>query len=152
VCFRAKRGFVAPGTSDIACSVPISAVTGMEPAGVPSASVEDSTLNMGIGELCVLTRASRTSIALTDHVPSEAFKAGTCWRSSTARRCTNALTCKCQMLAPRRQTLVCPHGPLARSGLGLDPRPGLRSHLLHWPSQHNLGTSVHQHCRGSCDG
>jgi hypothetical protein len=75
VRFMAEPSPTAPGTFDVACFVPSSAVTEMDPQGIPGALVADITLNMGIGELRVMTRVSRIGIAVTDHAPPEAIQA-----------------------------------------------------------------------------
>jgi hypothetical protein len=75
VRFMAKPSTAAPGTFDVACFVPKSAVTEMDPQSVPGALVADIMLSMGIGELRVMTRVSRIGIAVTDQPPPEAVKA-----------------------------------------------------------------------------
>jgi hypothetical protein len=57
------------------CFVPDSAVTKMDPEGIPGALVTDVMLNMGIGELRVMTRVSRIGIAVTNHPPPKAIQA-----------------------------------------------------------------------------
>ncbi|WP_028997120.1 hypothetical protein [Azohydromonas australica] len=68
----AEPSSTAPGT---ACSVLSSAVIEMGPQGLPGALVADVMLNMGIGELRVMTRVSRIGIAVTDHAPTKAIQA-----------------------------------------------------------------------------
>jgi hypothetical protein len=75
VRFMAEPSTAAPGTFDVACFVPDSAVTAMDPQGVPGALVADIMLSMGIGELRVMTRVSRIGIAVTNRPPPEAIPA-----------------------------------------------------------------------------
>jgi hypothetical protein len=75
VRFMAEPSTAAPGTFDVACFVPNAAVTEMAPQGVPGALVADVLLNMGIGELRVMTRVSRIGIAVTDQPPPGALQA-----------------------------------------------------------------------------
>jgi hypothetical protein len=75
VRFMAEPSSMAPGTFDIACFVPDSAVTEMDPEHLPGALVADITLNMGIGELRVMTRVSRIGTAVTNQPPPEAIHA-----------------------------------------------------------------------------
>jgi hypothetical protein len=75
VRFMAEPSTTAPGTFDVACFVPSSAVTEMDPEGLPGALVADVMLNMGIGELRVMTRVSRIGIAVTDRPPPGALQA-----------------------------------------------------------------------------
>jgi hypothetical protein len=75
VRFMAEPSSIAPGTFDIACFVPDSAVTEMDPEGLPGALVADITLSMGIGELRVMTRVSRIGIAVTNQAPPDAIEA-----------------------------------------------------------------------------
>lgn len=75
VRFMAEPSAAAPGTFDLACFVPSSAVTEMDPPGLPGAVVADIMLSMGIGELRVMTRVSRIGIAVTDLPPPDAIPA-----------------------------------------------------------------------------
>ncbi|WP_157119406.1 hypothetical protein [Azohydromonas lata] len=75
VRFMVEPSATAPGTFDVACFVPEAAVTAMDPQGVPGALVADILLNMGIGELRVMTRVSSIGIAVTDQPPPEAVQA-----------------------------------------------------------------------------
>jgi hypothetical protein len=75
VRFMAEPSSTAPGTFDLACFVPDSAVTEMDPKSLPGALVADITLSMGIGELRAMTRVSRIGIAVTNHPPPEAIPA-----------------------------------------------------------------------------
>ena len=75
VRFMAEPSATAPGTFDVACFVPSSAVTEMDPEGLPGALVADITLSMGIGELRVMTRVNRIGIAVTNQAPPEAIRA-----------------------------------------------------------------------------
>jgi hypothetical protein len=75
VRFMAEPSTAAPGTFDVACFVPESAGTEMDPQGLPSALVADILLSMGIGELRVMTRVSRIGIAVTNHPPPKAIQA-----------------------------------------------------------------------------
>jgi hypothetical protein len=75
VRFLAEPSLTAPGAFDLACFVPSSAVTEMDPQGLPGALVADVTLNMGIGEMRMMTRVSRIGIAVTDHPPPESIQA-----------------------------------------------------------------------------
>ncbi|NML16963.1 hypothetical protein [Azohydromonas caseinilytica] len=75
VRFMAEPSTAAPGTFDVACFVPTSAVTKADPEGVPGAMVADVMLSMGIGELRVMTRVSRVGIAVTDQPPPQALHA-----------------------------------------------------------------------------
>jgi hypothetical protein len=75
VRFMAEPSTAAPGTFDVACFVPESAVTAMDPQGLPGALVADVLLNMGIGELRVMMRVSRIGIAVTNHPPPKAIQA-----------------------------------------------------------------------------
>ncbi|WP_298235641.1 hypothetical protein [uncultured Azohydromonas sp.] len=74
VRFMAEPSTNVPGTFDVACFVPSSAVTEMD-QGLPGALVADVLLNMGIGELRVMTRVSRIGIAVTNHPPPKAIQA-----------------------------------------------------------------------------
>ena len=51
------------------CFVPDSAVTKMDPRGVPGALVADLALSMGIGELRVMPRVTSMGIAVMDQPP-----------------------------------------------------------------------------------
>jgi hypothetical protein len=75
VRFMAEPSTPAPGTFDVACFVPSSAVTEMDSEGLPGALAADILLNMGIGELRVVTRVSRIGIAVTDRPPPQALQA-----------------------------------------------------------------------------
>jgi hypothetical protein len=75
VRFMAEPSATAPDTFDVACFVPSSAVTEMDPEGLPGALVADITLSMGIGELRVMTRVNRIGIAVTNQAPPEAIRA-----------------------------------------------------------------------------
>jgi hypothetical protein len=75
VRFMAEPSTAAPGTFDVACFVPNSAVTEIDPPSVPGALVADIMLSMGIGELRVMTRVSRIGIAVTDQPPPQALQA-----------------------------------------------------------------------------
>jgi hypothetical protein len=75
VRFMAQASDTAPGTFDVACFVPSSAVTDMDPQSIPGALIAHIVLSMGIGELRVMTRVSRVGIAVTEQAPPEAIKA-----------------------------------------------------------------------------
>ena len=75
VRFMAEPSTAAPGTLDVACFVPDSAVTELDPQGLPGALVADITLSMGIGELRAMTPVSRIGIAVTNQAPPEAIPA-----------------------------------------------------------------------------
>ena len=75
VRFMAELSTAAPGTFDVACFVPHSAVTEMDPQGLPGALVADVMLSMGIGELRVMTRVNSIGIAVTDQPPSDSLNA-----------------------------------------------------------------------------
>jgi hypothetical protein len=74
VRFIAEPCTAAPGTFDVACFVPESAVTAMDEQSVPGAMVADIMLSMGISELRVMTRVSRIRIAMTDQPLPEAVQ------------------------------------------------------------------------------
>ncbi|WP_156901790.1 hypothetical protein [Azohydromonas australica] len=75
VRFMAAPNTAVPGTFDVACFVPSVAVTEMDPQDVPGALVADVMLNMGIGELRLMTRVRSIGIAVTDQPPPEAIPA-----------------------------------------------------------------------------
>ncbi|WP_028999973.1 hypothetical protein [Azohydromonas australica] len=75
VRFIAEPSTAAPGTFDIACFVPLSALTDQDPEDVPGALVANIVLSMGIGELRVMTRVSSIGIAVTEQPPPEALQA-----------------------------------------------------------------------------
>lgn len=75
VRFLAEPSTAAPGTFDVACFVPQSAVTDEDPEDVPGALVANIVLSLRIGELRVMTRVSSLGIAVTDRPPPEAIPA-----------------------------------------------------------------------------
>jgi hypothetical protein len=75
VRFMAEPSTTAPGTFDLACFVPQSAVTDEDPEHVPGALVANIVLSMGIGELRAMTRVSSIGIAVTEQPPPEAIPA-----------------------------------------------------------------------------
>jgi hypothetical protein len=75
VRFMAEPSTAAPDTFDVACFVPRSAVTEMDPQNLPGALVADIMLNMGIGELRLMTRVRSIGIAVTDQPPPESLNA-----------------------------------------------------------------------------
>jgi hypothetical protein len=75
VRFLAEPSITAPGTFDIACFVPSSAVTDLDPQGVPGALLANIVLSMGLGELRLMTRVSSIGIAVTPRPPPEAVQA-----------------------------------------------------------------------------
>ena len=75
VRFLAEPSAIVPGTFDVACFVPTSALTEMDLEGVPGALVANFVLSMGIGELRVMTRLASIGIAVTDRAPPEALQA-----------------------------------------------------------------------------
>jgi hypothetical protein len=75
VRFMAEPSTAAPGTFDVACFVPTSAVTDMDVEPIPGALVAHIVLSMGIGELRVMTRVRSIGIAVTNQAPPEAVPA-----------------------------------------------------------------------------
>ena len=75
VRFMAEPSTTAPGTFDLACFVPQSAVTDEDPEEVPGALVANIVLSLGIGELRAMTRVSSIDIAVTEQPPPEAIPA-----------------------------------------------------------------------------
>lgn len=75
VRFLAEPSTIAPGTFDVACFVPTSALTEMDPQDVPGALVANVVLSMGIGELRVMTRVRSIGIAMTDRPPPDSVNA-----------------------------------------------------------------------------
>ncbi len=75
VRFMAEPSAAVPGTFDVACFVPESAVTAMDPKDLPGALVADILLSMGIGELRVITRVTSMGVAVTNQPPPEAVHA-----------------------------------------------------------------------------
>jgi hypothetical protein len=75
VRFTAEPCPIAPGTFDVACFVPSSAVTQMDAEDVPGALVANIVLSMGIGELRVMTRVSSIGIAVVEQAPPKAVAA-----------------------------------------------------------------------------
>jgi hypothetical protein len=75
VRFMAEPSVTAPGTFDVACFVPGSAVADMDSESIPGALVAHIVLCMGIGELRVMTRVSSLGIAVTNRAPPEAIEA-----------------------------------------------------------------------------
>jgi hypothetical protein len=75
VRFMAEPSTTAPGTFDLACFVPQSAVTDEDPEDVPGALVANIVLSLGIGELRAMTRVSSIGIAVTEQPPPEAIPA-----------------------------------------------------------------------------
>ena len=72
VRFMALPAHAMPGTFDIACFVPPSSQTEMDPDKVPGAFAAYTVLSMGIGELRFMTRIKRLKVAVTEQVPDEA--------------------------------------------------------------------------------
>jgi hypothetical protein len=72
VRFVALPSHDAPGTFEIACFVPPSSKTEVDPEKVPGAFAAYTVLSMGIGELRFMTRIQRIKVAVTQQVPDEA--------------------------------------------------------------------------------
>jgi hypothetical protein len=75
VRYMAEPNGVAPGTFDVACFVPGTATTDLDPDDVPGALVANAVLSLGIGELRVMTRIASVGIAVTDHPPPASLSA-----------------------------------------------------------------------------
>lgn len=75
VRFLAEPSTAAPGTFDLTSFVPSSAVSEFDPKDIPGSLVTRFILDMGIGELRLMTRVSSIGVALTDQPPPEAVQA-----------------------------------------------------------------------------
>ena len=75
VRFLAEPSTIAPGTFDVVCFVPTSALTEMDLQDVPGALVANVVLSMGIGELRSMTRVRSIGIAMTDRPPPDSVNA-----------------------------------------------------------------------------
>lgn len=75
VRFLTEPSTIAPGTFDVVCFVPTSALTEMDPQDVPGALVANVVLSMGIGELRSMTRVRSIGIAMTDRPPPDSVNA-----------------------------------------------------------------------------
>jgi hypothetical protein len=75
VRFMAEPSAAAPGTFDVTCFVPSSAVSEFDPQDIPGALVARFMLDMGIGELRLMTRVRSIDVEVTDQPPSETILA-----------------------------------------------------------------------------
>jgi hypothetical protein len=75
VRFMALPSRAAPGTFDIACIVPPSSQTEMDPDKVPGAFAAYTVLSLGIGELRFMTRIKGLKVAVMEAAPEEAVAA-----------------------------------------------------------------------------
>ncbi len=75
VCFMAEPSTAVPGTFDLTSFVPSSAVCEFDPKDIPGALVTRFILDMGIGELRLMTRVHSIGVAVTDQPPPEAVPA-----------------------------------------------------------------------------
>lgn len=72
VRFKPLPSHATPGVFDIACFVPPSSKTEMDPDEVPGAFAAYTVLSRGIGELRFMTRITRLKIAVVEPAPDEA--------------------------------------------------------------------------------
>jgi hypothetical protein len=75
VRFMAEPSTAAPGTFDLTSFVPSSAVCEFDPKAIPGALVTRFILDMGVGELRLMTRVHSIGVAVTDQPPPEAVEA-----------------------------------------------------------------------------
>ena len=71
VRFMLLPGNDTPATFDIACVVPPSSQTELDPDKVPGAAVSYTVLMMGIGELRLMTRIKSLKVAVMAPAPQE---------------------------------------------------------------------------------